>query len=384
VAQGSIKKRLLDGGRVRWDVVVDLGNDPVTGKRRQRKKTFTTKKEAQAALTNWQADIDKGVAVDRSPLTVGKYMAHWLGALAAHRVRATTLESYEDKTRLYILPSSGQTPLQKLTPAMLQALYARLLAGEGAQRSLSPRTVRYTHAILRMALKEAERVGLVARNAADRVSPPRDRRPPIETWDTAEVRRFLAVAEDDGYSPVWLLALHTGMRRGELLGLRWTDVDLAKGVLHVRQSVTVLHHAPYVGEPKTASGRRTIALDAPSVAALREHRVRQNARRLALGAAWQDYDLVFASAVGTPIDSNTLSRRFVALVAKAGVPRVPFHGLRHTHATLLMKQGVHPKVASERLGHADINIALQTYSHVLPAMQREATDIFAAAIAEGQ
>jgi integrase len=193
------------------------------------------------------------------------------------------------------------------------------------------------------------------------------------------MRHFLDVARDDGYNPIWLIALHTGMRRGELLGLRWQDVDPTKGVLHVRQFVTPHRSTWHIGEPKTASGRRTIVLDAACVTALREHRTRQNERRLA-GEVWQDYDLVFASEVGTPIDPNNLYHRFLKLVKQAGVPRIPFHGLRHSHATLLMKQGIHPKVASERLGHADISITLQTYSHMLPAMQREAADVFAAAM----
>jgi hypothetical protein len=198
------------------------------------------------------------------------------------------------------------------------------------------------------------------------------------------MRRFLAVAEADGYSPVWLLALHTGMRRGELLGLRWTDVDLTKGVLHVRQAVTVHHHAAYISEPKTASGRRTIALDAPCVAALWEHRARQNARRLALGAAWQEYDLVFASRrrhahrpqqpVPPLCRARGESRRAPHPVSWP--PAQPCHAADEA--------GRPPQGGEREIGPCRYQHHLQTYSHVLPAMQREAADIFAAAIAEGQ
>lgn len=188
------------------------------------------------------------------------------------------------------------------------------------------------------------------------------------------------IAADDGDHPLWLLAAHTGMRRGELLGLCWADVDLDGGVLSVRRSLVESGGVRGIQEPKTASGRRTIALDAPSIAALRVHRARQIEQRLKTGPHWQDHDAVFTSAIGTPLQPSHTDRRFHALVARAGVPRIPFHGLRHTHATLLMKHGVNPKVVSERMGHAGIAITLQTYSHVLPQMQQEAAEIFAAAV----
>jgi integrase len=300
-------------------------------------------------------------------------------------VRASTLESYAAKVRLYVVPTLGHVPLQKLTPAHMQACYSALLKGDQGrgQAGVSARTVRYVHAILHRALKEAVGLGLVSRNVTDAVAPPKAPRPPIKSWDVADVRRFLEAAATDEYSPIWLIALHTGMRRGELLGLRWQDVDLAHGVLRVCQSATTVKSGDRFTPPKTASGRRTIALDTSCVVALREHRVRQNARRLALGAAWQDYDLVFASEIGTPLNHANVYHRFVKLSQRAGVSRIPFHDLRHTHATLLMKHGVHPKVASERLGHADITLTQQTYSHVLPQMQQQAADIVASAVAQG-
>jgi len=167
-----------------------------------------------------------------------------------------------------------------------------------------------------------------------------------------------------------------------LLGLRWQDVDLDRGVAHVVQALPTVRQGVQFSQPKTASGRRTIALDATCIAALREHKARQNERRLAIGVLWHDYDLVIASAIGTPLNHTNVYHRFIKLVAIAGVPRIPFHGLRHTHATLLMAAGVHPKVVSERLGHADISLTLSTYSHVLPQMQQEAAAIFDAAMKE--
>lgn len=384
MAKGSIFKDVAKDGIVSWRVRVDMV-DPATGKRRQPQRTYKTRREAETGLAHWLVEIERGTAVLPASTTVGEYLRYWLDSSAQHRVAASTLESYEQKVRLYVMPTLGAVPLQKLTPTQLQALYSNLLKGDKARKraAVSPRTVRYVHAILHRALKEAMGLGLVARNVTDSVAPPKAVRPPIKCWDAAQAKRFLEVAADDGYSPLWLIALFTGMRRGELLALRWSDVDLTAGVVHVCQSASTVKRGDRFTPPKTASGRRTIDLEAPCVQALREHRARQNERRLALGDMWQDFDLVFASEIGTVIDGNNVYHRFVRLVGKAGVPRIPFHGLRHTHATLMMKKLVHPKVVSALLGHSDITLTLQTYSHVLPQMRKEAAGIFAAAIAEG-
>jgi integrase len=307
-----------------------------------------------------------------------------LEAVAQHRVRPTTLASYGQIVRNRIVPALGTVPLQQLTPAQAQALYGRLLENgrvDGRGPKLSPRSVRYTHAVLRMALEDAVQLGLLSRNACDAATPPRAVRPQIKYWDTPDVQRFLDVACEDRLRALWVLALHTGLRRGELLGLRWSDVDLDQAVLHVRRSLVQSGGVLGFQEPKTSSGRRTIALDTPCVVALREHRARQAEQRLRMGSLWQDHDQAFATELGTPLEPSNVDRRFRALVTRAGVPRIPFHGLRHTHATLLMKAGVNPKVASERLGHANITLTLSTYSHVLPQMQQEAAAIFAAAVA---
>lgn len=374
MAKGSLFKEVGKDGTVSWRVRVDMV-DPVTGKRRQPQRTYKTKREAEAGMAQWLVEIERGTAVNTSKMTVGEYLQDWLTTSARHRVRPTTFESYQKLVRSYILPVLGAVPLQKLTPTQVQAFYAaQLTEGRDGNKAkgLSPRTVRYLHAILHRALKEAVNLGLVARNVTEAVAPPKDRRRAVASWDVADVQRFLDVAAGDHrYGPVWLTALHTGMRRGELLGLRWQDVDLDANVLHVRQALSVVasDDGPKLtfGEPKTHSGRRTIALDATCIAVLREHRAHQIERRLALGPHWREGDLVFTNEFGGPVDPMNLYHRFVALAAKAGVPRIPLHGLRHTHATLLMKHGVNPKVVAERLGHADITLTLSTYIQSRPA-----------------
>lgn len=383
MAQGMVTKEVTDDG-VRWRVRVDLGPDPVTGKRRRPQRTYATKKEADAALATWLVEIERGTVINDSKQTVGAYLQHWLTATAQHRVRPTTYESYSTLVNRHIAPALGTISLQKLTPTQVQAFYAAKMATggrlDGKAGALSNRTVRYLHAILKMALEEALRLGLVGRNAAAAVKPPKAVRPQIQCWDATGVKRFLAAAEGDSYGAIWHVALHTGMRCGELLGVRWADVDFNRAELRVRQTAIVVKYRLRFGEPKTKSGRRTIALDPATVAALREHRARQLERRLAVADVWQDLDLVFPSDVGTAINPANLAKRFAALIQAADVRRITIHGMRHTHATLLLMAGINVKVVSERLGHADISLTLSTYAHVLPQMQKEAAGAFAAAL----
>jgi integrase len=368
MAQGSIKKRHLAGGRVRWDVVVDLGNDPVTGKRRQRKKTFMTKREAQAGLAGWLAEIDKGTVVERSAQTLGDLMTFWL---RTHRpnVRAKTYAGYEDTVRLHILPTLGAVRVQKLTPSMLQGFYNdKLAAGCGA------RTLRLCHIHISQALNLAVKQGLVARNVADSVTPPRYTPKEMATWDADQARQFLSVAHRSSHGPLWIVALATGMRRGEVLGLRWKDVDFERGVLRVWQTVGVLHGVLEIKAPKTRSSRREIRVPAAVIELLREHKRRQNERRLALGAAWQDHDLVFTVGHGGPIHPDNLKVDYDRLVKLAGVPRIRIHDLRHTRITLAIQQGAPIKLVSEEAGHSHVSITLGTYAHVLPAQRSEIAD----------
>jgi integrase len=365
MAQGSIRKHVREGS-VRYEVVVDLGKDPVTNKRRQRTKTFKTKKEAQAYLAAWRVEIDRGVAVDRSQQTVAQMMEYWLQTHVRPRLRAKTVYDYEQTITKHILPALGPIAVQKLGPDVLQQFYSdKLAAGCGV------RTIRLCHLHLSQALKQAVRLGLVARNVADLVTQPQERPREMQTWSAEEAQAFLAVADQSGHGPLWLLALTTGLRRGELLGLRWKDVDLERGVLHVRQTVIALRGHPAFSQPKTPRSRRSADLLDPVTLALREHKRRQNAQRLALGAAWQDHDLVFCTGLGTPIDPDNLKRDYQRLVALAGVPRIRIHDVRHTFTTHALASGANVKAVSEAIGHADSSTTLRTYAHVLPEQRRE-------------
>jgi len=369
MAQGSIKKRRLSDGSTRYDVVIDLGSDPATDRRRQRKKTFTSKREAQAALATWLADIERGVAVDRSRQTVADTLRYWLDTYARPNLRPRTVASYAEVIDHHLIPGLGGIRLQSLTASQVQAFYSMLLAnGVGLW------TVHYCHMRLSQTLKQAVRLSLITRNVCDMVDPPRLQPREMHTWDAHQARRFLAVAAESGYGPIWPLAAAGGMRRGELLGLRWGDVDLDHGLVHVRQTVVRVGTGLIFSQPKSAAGRRAVHIPPLIVQLLREHRVHQNQQRLQLGAVWQDHDLVFAAANGEPINPSNLRRDFLSLIARAGVPTIRVHDLRHTFATLALSSGAPLKAVAEAIGHADTRLTLSTYTHVLPGQRQEVAD----------
>ena len=376
MASGSIQKR--EGKRgVRWSVIYD---DPhAVGKRKQRRKTFTRKREAEAFLAKTLDQINTGNFIEPSLMSVGDYLDHWLDTYARHNVRPTTFRSYEQMIRLHVKPTLGAQGLQKLQPAHLQAFYSEKLTSgraDGKPGGLSPRTVQYLHRIVREALQQAFKWQMVGRNVADATEPPRAPRKPPAAWDADQVGRFLAHVEaiDSRDNPIWHLAVTTGLRRGELLGLRWQDLDLDQATLRVRQNLVEVDGRLVFQEPKTKSGRRSVALFPVTVQKLREHRTIQLQQRLQAGPAWDDHDLVFSTPDGKPLYPSNLTTRFRKLVSETDLPPITLHGLRHTHATLMLKDNMHVKIMSERLGHSIIALTLDTYAHVLPDMQRQALE----------
>ena len=279
-------------------------------------------------------------------------------------------------------------PLQRLSGDLFTALYAELLDhGRRDGKGLSRRSVRYLHAIARRALSDASRWGLTNGNVADRADPPRqDRnREAMHVWSAEQVRTFLAHVRGDRLYGLWLLLVMTGARRGEACGLSWDDLDLDAARVAIRRNLASVrgrdqNRTAFWSEPKTSASRRSVALDGATAEALRTHRRRQLAERLAAGPAYRDLGLVFSREGGSELDPDWMSKRFERLAASAGLPRIRLHDLRHTHATLALQAGVHVKVVSERLGHATVGMTLDTYSHVIPAMQEDAAAKVAALI----
>jgi integrase len=357
-----------------WASVLDLGPD-ATGKRRQKWHTVRGgKKDAQRELARLLHEINTGAYVEPSRMTLSDYLDRWLDDYARPNVSAKTFERYEEIARLHLKPALGHHPLSKLQPLHIARYYSEALAygRKDGRGGLSARSVLHHHRVLRAALHQAVKWLLLPRNPADAVEPPRPKHREMRALDEAATAKLLRSASDSRLSLPVLLAVTTGLRRGEILGLRWQDVDLHKSSLAVRQSLEQTRGGLAFKQPKTAKSRRVVALPALAVEALKQRKVEQATTRLALGPSYQDHDLVCPRDDGTPWPPDSFSSSFVGLVRRAGVPTIRFHDLRHTHATQLLRQGVHPKVVSERLGHATVGITLDVYSHVLPGMQAEA------------
>lgn len=344
----------------RWSASMSVGG----GKRKHflGKTRGEVSRKLTAAL---KARADGAPALDERQ-TVSQFLAGWLVS-KARSARPGTVRGYESKIRVHIKPALGGVPLAKLTPQRLQAFFnAKLGAG------LSPRSVHHLRAILCAALADALKWGLVARNAASLVEPPRVRQEEVRPLSPLEAQALLDAVRGDRLEALYSVALALGLRQGEALGLRWEDVDLDAAVLSVRRSLQRIDGTFQFVEPKTARSRRTLALPDVAVTALRAHRTRQLEERLAAGPLWHEHGLVFAHATGAPLLGSNVTRSFQRLLQRAGLRRMRFHDMRHACASLLIAQGIHPRVVMETLGHSQIGITMNVYSHVLPEAQREA------------
>ncbi len=364
--EGSIYQR-KDG---RWVAEITLEG-------RRRKFVYgKTRKEVQEKLKVALHEQQQGTLVEHtSKQTLEQFLTDWLENSQKQSVRPRTFERYEEVARLHIIPVLGRHQLQKLSAQHLQAFYAKKL-NEG----LSATTVGIFHNVLHKALDTAMKWGLVARNMCDLVSPPRTKGFEIKPLSVDEIHRLLAAARGHYMEALFILALATGMRRGELMGLKWQDISFATGTLQVRR---ILSRVPtqlkgdgesYVeSEPKTQKSRRNVTIAPLALEALRQHRVRQLEAKLKAGPSWQEHDYVFCTSVGTHLHpSRDILDQLKALLEKAGLPEIRFHDLRHSAATLLLNASVHPKVVQELLGHSNISMTMDVYSHVLPSMQQDA------------
>lgn len=355
------------------------------------RRGFPTRKAAASALGDINSEVRRGSHVVPAKITVGQWLDQWVAGL---RLAPSTYASYAKNVRLHLKPQLGDIPLARLTGTRISALY-RDLERDGRQdhkegTGLSARTVRYCHTILKAALREAVSQGLIATNPADRANPPAAREakaPEIHPWTAAQLSSFLVWADDQGHPDVvaYRVLAFTGMRRGELLALRWRDLDLEAGRVSVRRSVGVVKthgESERIIEGVTKSGReRVVDLDPRTVEALRRHRMARAGLLLQLA---RDDALIFGDIEGGYLNPDRFSRRFTRALAicanQADAPTLPairIHDLRHTHATLLLAAGVPVKVVSERLGHSPVTITMEIYQHVLPGMQAEAARRFA-------
>lgn len=389
--RGHVHKRQWKGrgGKVQtlWYAVVDVGTGD-DGKRKQKwHGGFKTRREAEVALSDIVQSLEKQTYISPQRLTLAEFVrGEWVPTMET-QVKESTWDSYRRNLENHVLPVLGGVPLQQLSTGHLNGLYRSLLSQgrrNGAGGGLSAKTVRNIHGALSKVLADAADRGLVSRNIAASARPPRPRKTgarQIRFWTPPELAKFLASVRDDRLYALWHLAAMTGMRRGELLGLRWSDVDLGAKRVSVRQALVSVAYKLTVTTPKSHN-ERVIDLDPETVEVLRRHRKEQRDEHIAAGVEWSDGVLLFGKSNGDIIHPDVISQTFDKRVARAAVRRIRFHDLRHTHATIGLRAGVPVKVMSERLGHSTPAFTLQQYAHVIPGMQAEAAEAIANIVAE--
>jgi len=373
--RGSIIKRYENS----YSIVINLGKDPDSGKRKQRWYSIKgTKKAAEKKLSELLHELDTGMLVKPTRVTVGQYLDQWLLDSKVN-IAPNTAQTYYWFIERHIKPAIGQMTLTALRPEHLQRLYSdKLTSGRrDGSGGLGSRSVRYIHTTMHKALKSAVKLGMLSRNPADAVDVPKVTRHEIQVMTETDLHIFLEYAKSTSYYALFYVALFTGMRRSEILALRWCDLDLLLCQASVSRTLHQLYNREFIiRQPKTAKGRRLIALSPSTVAVFREHQAVQEEQRRALGLALQDDDLVFSQPDGKPLLPDSITAAWRNLARRTGLKGVRLHDARHTHASLMLKQGIHPKVVQERLGHASIKITLDIYSHVAPGIQQAAANRF--------
>lgn len=364
--------------------------DPETGERRQKQRTshpvtgkpFDTPREAHEAKVEEELARSQGTFVEPSTMTVREWVVdHWLPAQEAKGLKETTTRQYRINSKAYVVPQIGGVKLRDVDSGTLSRLYGALLS-EGrrdGKGGLAAKSVRNVATMLHTVFRDAARQGLMARNPCADVEPPRVDDDEMRYWTPEQLRAFLDHVAGDRLEALWFVFATTGMRRGEVLGLRWSDVDLDRGVLSVRQSITTYAGSTLTSSPKNRKGRR-LALDAATVEKLGEHAARQTEELEAWGDASEDSGLVFTKENGEGLRPAQVSRLFRRLSEEAELPRIRLHDLRHSYAVAALESGEHPKVVSERLGHANVQITLDTYSHVVPGLDEAAAERVAGVI----
>jgi integrase len=359
--EGSIYEHKKNGKKVgyRGAYTVYTASGP-----KRRYVSGKTRDDVRSKLTKAMSDRDGGLVFDAGNLTVGEYLDRWLENSVKDTVRPSTYEVHRYMIHPHIVPALGRLKLKDLNPVHVRGFYREKL-----DSGLSSATVRKIHSILRKALKQAVLDGLTPRNVCEAVKPPKVEHKEIRPLDRGQTKALLEVAIGNRLEALYVLAVHTGMREGELLGLKWEDVDLERGVLRLRHALVREGGKVVLGDLKTPKSRRSVRLTCAAAEALRSHLERQLAEMERMGSLYQSGGLVFGTESGTLINpSNLRNRSFKPLLKRAGLPHICFHDLRHTCATLLLSQGTHPKLVQELLGHATIAMTLDTYSHFLPSM----------------
>jgi integrase len=367
--KGHIRERSAD----HWAIVIEM-RDPETGRRKRKWHKFAgTKRQAQDECARLIAELNGGLYIEPARITVGQFLDRWLEHIKP-LVSPRTHERYGEIVRKNLNPLLGAVVLTKLRPMQISDAYAKALSGgrRDGRGGLAPSTVRYLHVILKASMRQAVRWQMLVRNPVDAVDPPKVERSAMSTYDLAQTADLIDATRGTRMTITVILAVLCGLRRGEIAALRWRNINLAAAQLAVTESAEQTRAGVRYKKPKSGKGRM-VALSARVVNELRSHRLQQAQELLMLGVPLTDDAFVVAQADGCPLQPRTITHQWHLLLSNnKALPRIRFHDLRHAHATHMLSSGVHPKIASERLGHSKVGITMDLYSHVMPGMQEDA------------
>lgn len=382
--EGTMSRRKDQAGKtIGWRAAVTIGENP-DGTQNRRWVSGKTQGEVQEKMRALQADLHRGLLADTDRMTVAEFLTQWIEHKEREGIKPNTVQSYRDTVRRYITPHLGRIKLEKLRPLDIEHLLVKLRQ-DGKSASMAAYTLR----VLKMGLQQGVRWQMLPRNVADAVKPPKVERQEMHVWDKKQVAAFLRATEEHPLHAAFYLALMTGMRRGELVGLKWEDVDFKRARLTVRNNLVEVIGDGVPGKqrlgkatqssvrievstPKSKASRRTILLSKGTVEKLKGQQAKQREWRTAAAGAWNEQGFVFTTVTGDLIRPDALAKLYDRLVEQAGVPRIRFHDMRHTAASLMISQGIPPKTVSERLGHSDVAFTLRTYTHLYDEQRQEA------------
>ncbi|SDC69277.1 Site-specific recombinase XerD [Candidatus Frackibacter sp. WG11] len=367
-------------GQKKYKIIIELGRNPATGKRKRKTKTVNgTKKEAQKIMAKLIHEMETGTYVEPSKMTTAELLQKWLKEYCKPNLAPSRYANYREIIERHFIPELGSIQLKNLKPMHIQSYQSKKLTTgrqDGKPGGLSKTTVEKHNRILSQALKYAVKLQIIKSNPADPIKAPSPEEPEIKYLNKEQVNKVLKETKDKWIYNFIYISVNTGMRRGEMLGLRWKDIDLNKKTIQVRQiSQRIRNEGIIFKKPKTKSSERLISISNNVVKAIKKIKREQSENKLLLGPNYYTkQNLVFCNEDGSPANPQGVTRRFKRVAKRAGFKDIRLHDLRHTHATLLLQEGVHPKVVQERLGHSSITQTLDTYSHVIPSLQQEAAD----------
>jgi integrase len=369
--KGYIRKR---GNK--WSYTVDVGKDPRTGKRKQKSQSgFKTKKEAHAALAELVNDVEKGSYIEPVKKKFKEFAINYIETTYRNRVKKSSYETAHNVVVIHIIPFFGDMDINDIDQFLVHEFYQAKMK-EGYSSSYIQRM----HEMMRLILRVAKKWEVLHKDIASMLEPPRLIKKEMKVWTIDQVNTFLKFTKHSRYHPIYFLAAYTGMRKGEILGLSWTDIDFEEKTISINKTLYKVPSEYLLQEPKTKNSFRTIYIDDDIIRVLKRQKVKQNLERLRYGGVYKEHNMVFAQETGEYVHPQGVNGLFTRFIGQANLPRIRFHDLRHTHATILLLMGVNPKIVAERLGHSSVQITLDTYSHVLPSMKQDLAEQFSQAM----